>query len=42
MRAQWRSSAPWLLGGAVLLLAGSLLIVRVDIAQRRNIKDLLK
>ena len=37
MRAQWRSSAPWLLGGAALLLAGWLLIVRIDIAQRRDI-----
>lgn len=37
MRAPWRHSAPWLLGWAVLLLAGSLVIVRVDIAQRRSI-----
>ena len=36
MRAPWRQSAPWLLGWAVLLLAGSLSIVRVDLAQRRS------
>lgn len=37
MRAPWRHSAPWLLGWAALLLAGSLAIVRVDIAQRRSV-----
>ena len=37
MRAPWRQSTPWQLGWAVLLLAGTLTIVRVDIAQRRSI-----
>lgn len=37
MHAPWRRYAPWLLGWAVLLLAGWLAIVRIDIAQRRSI-----
>ena len=37
MPAPWRHSAPWLLGWAALLFAGSLVIVRIDIAQRRSI-----
>ena len=37
MQAPWRHRAPWLLGWAALLLAGSLAIVRIDIAQRRSI-----
>ncbi|MDH5539996.1 MAG: ATP-binding protein [Rhizobacter sp.] len=36
MRATWRRSIPWLLGWAALALAGALVIVRVDIAQRRD------
>ena len=36
MSASWRRSAPWLLGWAAVVLAGSIALVRVDIAQRRD------
>jgi len=36
MHRSWRHSLPWLLGYAALALAGSVAIVRFDIAQRRE------
>ena len=36
MRDSWRRSVPWLLGWAALVAAGSLAVVRIDIAQRRE------
>ncbi|MEO8279057.1 MAG: ATP-binding protein [Ideonella sp.] len=36
MHSPWRRSAPWLLGWAALALAGSLALLRWDIAQRRE------